>query len=168
MIGILAALYQRQATGIGQRIEVAMQDAVINFGRIAYAAQAAINAPAPRTGNQTFLAGTSPSEVYPCKGGGANDYCYVYTTRAGNHHWERLLTVIGREDLLAAERFTTPKARQENYKTVDAIIAEWTINHDKRHVMKLFGEAGIPASAVFKRWNLRSIPTCASAARLFR
>ena len=158
VIGILAALYQRQTTGTGQRIEVAMQDAVINFGRIAYAAQAALNAPAPRTGNQSILAGTSPSEVYPCKGGGANDYCYVYTTRAGNHHWERLLTVIGREDLLADERFTTPKARQENYKTVDAIIAEWTINHDKRHVMKLFGEAGIPASAVFDTMELTLDP----------
>jgi formyl-CoA transferase len=158
VIGILAALYQRQTTGVGQRIEVSMQDAVINFGRIAYAAQAALNAPAPRTGNQSILAGTSPSEVYPCKGGGANDYCYVYTTRAGNHHWERLLTVIGREDLLTDERFTTPKARQANYKTVDGIIAEWTINHDKRHVMKLFGEAGIPASAVFDTMELTNDP----------
>ena len=158
VIGILAALYQRQTTGVGQRVEVAMQDAVINFGRIAYAAQAALNAPAPRTGNQSILAGTSPSEVYPCKGGGPNDYCYVYTTRAGNHHWERLLGVIGREDLLTDERFTTPKARQENYKTVDAIIAEWTRHHDKRKVMKLFGEAGIPASAVFDTMELTLDP----------
>jgi len=158
VIGILAALYQRQTTGVGQRVEVAMQDAVINFGRIAYAAQAALNAPAPRTGNQSILAGTSPSEVYPCKGGGPNDYCYVYTTRAGNHHWERLLGVIGREDLLADPRFTTPKARQENYKTVDAIIAEWTRHYDKRQVMKLFGEAGIPASAVFDTMELTLDP----------
>lgn len=158
VIGILAALYQRQTTGVGQRVEVAMQDAVINFGRIAYAAQAALNGPAPRTGNQSILAGTSPSEVYPCKGGGPNDYCYVYTTRAGNHHWERLLGVIGREDLLTDERFTTPKARQENYKTVDAIIAEWTQHHDKRKVMKLFGDAGIPASAVFDTMELTVDP----------
>jgi formyl-CoA transferase len=158
VIGILAALYQRQTTGVGQRVEVAMQDAVINFGRIAYAAQAALNGPAPRTGNQSILAGTSPSEVYPCNGGGPNDYCYVYTTRAGNHHWERLLKVIGREDLLSDERFTTPKARQENYKTVDAIISEWTRNYDKRDVMRLFGDAGIPASAVFDTMELTLDP----------
>ncbi|TCT03851.1 CaiB/BaiF CoA transferase family protein [Aquabacter spiritensis] len=157
-IGILAALYQRRVTGEGQRIEVAMQDAVINFGRIAFAAQANSGKAAPRTGNQSILAGTSPSEVYPCKGGGPNDYCYVYTTRAGNHHWDRLLAVIGREDLLTDARFTTPKNRQANYREVDAIIAEWTRRHDKRTVMTLFGEAGIPASAVFDTMELSRDP----------
>ena len=51
-IGILAALYQRQATGRGQRIEVAMQETVINFCRIAYASQLLWNKPAPRVGNR--------------------------------------------------------------------------------------------------------------------
>ena len=158
-IGILAALHQRAATGLGQRVEITMQDAVINFGRIAYAAQANANRAAPRTGNQSILAGTSPSEVYPCKPGGANDYVYVYTTRAGNHHWERLLHVIGREDLLNDERFITPKSRQANYKQVDAVIADWTHTRDKREVMRLFGEAGIPASAVFDTMELSLDPT---------
>jgi formyl-CoA transferase len=157
-IGILAALHQRAVTGLGQRIEISMQDAVINFGRIAYAAQANRGAAAPRTGNQSILAGTSPSEVYPCKPGGPNDYVYVYTTRAGNHHWERLLQVIGREDLLTDERFTTPKNRQANYKQVDAIVAEWTKTRDKREVMKLFGDAGIPASATFDTMELSLDP----------
>ena len=158
-IGILAALHQRATTGLGQRVEISMQDAVINFGRIAYAAQANRGAAAPRTGNQSILAGTSPSEVYPCAPGGPNDYVYVYTTRAGNHHWERLLQVIGREDLLTDERFTTPKNRQTNYKQVDAIVAEWTRTREKRDVMKLFGEAGIPASATFDTMELSLDPT---------
>src|SRR5713101_1013270 len=67
-IGILAALYQRQATGRGQRIEVAMQETVINFCRIAYASQLLWNKPAPRIGNRSVVGTNAPSEAYPCKG----------------------------------------------------------------------------------------------------
>jgi len=157
-IGILGALFQRSTSNRGQRIEISMQDAVINFGRIAYAAQALFNQPAPRTGNQSIIAGTSPSEVYLCKGGGPNDYCYVYTTRAGNHQWESCLNIIGRSDLLEDERFSTPRKRQDNYKLVDEILSAWTINYDKREVMKLLGDAGVPASAVFDTMELSNDP----------
>ncbi len=157
-IGILGALFQRVVSNAGQRIEVSMQDAVINFGRIAYAAQALFGKPAPRAGNQSIIAGTSPSEVYPCKGGGSNDYCYVYTTRAGNHQWQSLLTVIGREDLKDDPRFATPQLRAKNYAPIDEIISEWTRHHDKRDVMNMLGRAGVPASAVFDTVELSSDP----------
>lgn len=148
-IGILAALNQRHATNEGQRIEVTMQDAVINFGRIAYAAQYMFDAPAPRCGNQSIIAGTSPSEVYPCKGGGPNDYCYVYTTRASNAHWHRLLEVIGRNDLLDDPKFVDAKSRAANFHSVDEVISAWTVRYDKHTVMHMLGEAGIPAGATF-------------------
>ena len=158
VIGILGALYQRVVTNAGQRIEVSMQDAVINFGRIAYAAQALFGKAAPRAGNQSIIAGTSPSEVYPCKGGGPNDYCYVYTTRAGNHQWQTLLGVIGREDLKDDPRFATPQLRAKNYAPIDEILAEWTMRYDKREVMTMLGKAGVPASAVFDTVELSSDP----------
>jgi len=114
-IGILAALYQRQTTGSGQRIEVTLQDSVVNFCRIALAAQELLGKAAARSGNQSIIAGTSPSEVYPCKGGGANDYCFVYTTRAGNGQWERILDIIGRADLKDDPRFSDPRTRHRNH-----------------------------------------------------
>ena len=157
-IGILAALHQRHTTNEGQRIEVTMQDAVINFGRIAYAAQYMFDAPAPRCGNQSIIAGTSPSEVYPCKGGGPNDYCYVYTTRASNAHWHRLLEVIGRTDLMDDPNFIDAKSRAANFLSVDKIISAWTLEHDKHTVMQLLGDAGIPASATFDTVELSQDP----------
>src|ERR1044071_1552117 len=124
-IGILAALYQRQTTGRGQRIEVAMQEAVINFCRIAYSSQMMSGKPAPRVGNRGVMGTNAPSEAYPCKGGGPNDYCYIYTTRAANHHWERLLRVIGREDLLEDPRFIDNTDRWANRDAVDEVITPW-------------------------------------------
>ena len=158
VIGILAALYQRRATGEGQRVEVSMQDAVINFSRIAFAAQALFDQPAARSGNQSIIAGTAPSEVYPCLGGGPNDFCYVYTTRAGNVHWEKILAVIGREDLRDDPRFADPQQRARHHRDVDDVVSEWTRTRDKIAVMETFGRAGIPASAVFDTAELSSDP----------
>jgi len=148
-IGILGALYQRQFTGHGQRIEVAMQEAVINFCRIAYSSQMMWNKPAPRVGNRGVLGTNAPSEAYPCKGGGPNDYCYIYTTRASNNHWERLLHVICREDLLDDPRFADNKDRWANRDAVDDVLKPWVAQRTKREVMETLGNAGIPAGAVF-------------------
>ncbi|OGA72688.1 MAG: hypothetical protein A3G81_31310 [Betaproteobacteria bacterium RIFCSPLOWO2_12_FULL_65_14] len=156
-IGILAALHQRQSDGEGQHVEVAMQEAVINFGRIAYASLALYGKSAPRHGNQSVL-GSAPSEVYRCKGGGENDYCYIYTSRAGNQQWERLLKVIGREDLMDDPRFNSPLERYRYREEVDAIVTEWTLKHDKREVMEILGAVNVPGGAVFDTKELRDDP----------
>jgi formyl-CoA transferase len=157
-IGILAALYQRQFTGRGQRVEVAMQEAVINFGRIAYGAHALWGRVPPRNGNQSVLGTSAPSEVYPCKGDGPNDYCYIYTTRAGNHQWERLCRVIGHDALIHDPRFQQPQDRFKHREELDAIIAAWTSTRDKRDVMERLGSAGVPAGAVFDTDELLNDP----------
>ena len=158
VIGILAALHQRQTTGEGQRIQLSMQECMTNYARIAFAAQATFNRPAQRAGNQSILTSTAPSEAYACKGGGPNDYCYIYCTRAGNHHWDRLLKVMGREDLKDDVRFNTPAIRAKNYKDVDEVVSQWTIQHDKVEVMRMVGEAGIPGGAVFDTVELSNDP----------
>ena len=100
----------------------------------------------------------SPSETYPCKGGGPNDYCYIYTSRANPQHWERLLKIMGREDLIGDPRFDSPQERFKNRHVVDEMIAEWTIHHDKMEVMQRLGEQGIPAGAIMDTMELSNDP----------
>ena len=157
-IGILAALLQRQLTGHGQKVDVSMQESIINFGRIAWAAQALLGKAAPRTGNQSILGSTSPSEVYPCLGGGPNDYIYIYITRAASHQWQALLKVIKREELDTDPRFATATDRARNYREVDAVVAQWTRQYDKHAAMRILGDAGVPASAVFDTMELTNDP----------
>jgi formyl-CoA transferase len=157
-IGILAALYQCRQTGQGQLVQVAMQDAMTNYCRIAYATQARDNAPCPRTGNQVVLGTTAPSDSYRCKGDGPNDYVYIYSSRAGNAQWERLLKVIGREDLLSDPRFATPQARADHVREVDAIVQGWCRDKGKYEVMETLGRAGVPAGAVMDTMELSEDP----------
>jgi formyl-CoA transferase len=157
-IGILAALYQCRQTGQGQLVQVAMQDAMTNYCRIAYATQARENAPCPRTGNQVVLGTTAPSDSYRCKGDGPNDYVYIYSSRAGNAQWERLLKVIGRQDLQGNPRFATPQARADHVGEVDQIVQAWCRDKGKYEVMETLGRAGVPAGAVMDTMELSEDP----------
>jgi len=147
-ISILGALYEKKSTGKGQRVQVAMQDAMLQYIRLAFATQARKGGPVKRAGDQTISGGNPPCGIYPCKGGGPNDYVYVYTSRTNPEHWKRLLGVVGREDLVGDARYASPEARNEREAEVNAIVSEWTRKHDKHEAMRIIGSAGIPAGAV--------------------
>jgi crotonobetainyl-CoA:carnitine CoA-transferase CaiB-like acyl-CoA transferase len=147
-ISVLGALYEKQNTGKGQRLQVAMQDAMLHYIRLAFATQARKGGPVPRVGDQSVSGGNPPQGIFPCKGGGPNDYIYVYTSRANPEHWKRLLQVIGRPDLIGDARYESPAARLEHEAHIQALVSEWTKQHDKHEAMRLLGGAGIPAGAV--------------------
>jgi formyl-CoA transferase len=149
VVGILAALIQRGRTGEGQRVEVAMQETMINFCRMAYSGQLMLGHVPQRVGNGSLLARSAPSDAYPCAPGGPNDYCFIYTSRADNRHWQRLLAAVGRPDLSDDPRFASPELRIQNTAAVDEIITAWTTRHTKREAMDILGQAGVPAGAVF-------------------
>ena len=110
--------------------------------------------PAPRAGSKTVGGGNPPIGVYPCKGGGPNDYVYIYTSAANPEHWTRLLKVMGREDLIGDARLPPrPPARNIGRRST-AIVSEWTIQHDKHTAMELVGSATIPAGAVLDTMEL--------------
>jgi formyl-CoA transferase len=156
-LGIVAALYDRELTGRGQSIEVAMQDAVVNFCRIAFSHGWRTRKAHRRTGNGNQLRTSAPSGAYPCRPGGPNDYCFIYTSRAleaGNRQWERLLKAIGREDAIGDPRFDSPESRVAHGAEVDEILESFTCEHGKREVMELVGKAGVPVGAVFDTWEL--------------
>jgi len=148
-ISILGAYVRRLRTGQGEHLQLAMQDSILHYIRNAFTFMERTDGKAaPRAGSKTVGGGNPPIGVYPCKGGGPNDYVYIYTSAANPEHWTRLLKVMGREDLIGDERYSTPAARTDRREEVDAIVAEWTRKHDKQTAMKLVSGATIPSGAV--------------------
>jgi formyl-CoA transferase len=158
-ISVLAALYRRKETGKGDHLQVAMQDAMLHYIRIAFAAQARTGQAAGRAADSSVSASTPPMGTFPCKGGGLNDYVYIFTSRANPEHWRRLLGVIGREDLVGDPRYETPASRAEHADEVNAMISEWTKRHEKHEAMEIIGAAGVPAGAVLDTMELYNDPT---------
>ena len=92
VIGILAALMQRHATGQGQQVEVSMQDAVVNLIRVSLRDHQRFGKPMARTGNQ--LGAGVPGTTYRCHPGGPNDYVFIFVQQ---QMWHPLLRAIDRD-----------------------------------------------------------------------
>ena len=148
-MGILAALFQRVTTGKGQHVQLAMRDAMVNYSRTAMSRQAAIEDGSllPRGGNDVI--GTAPGGLFPCKGGGLDDWAYIFASRGNEEHWRRLVKAIDREDLLDDPRMVDGPTRFKHKDVVDKAISDWTSQHPKREVMETIAAAKVPCGAVF-------------------
>jgi crotonobetainyl-CoA:carnitine CoA-transferase CaiB-like acyl-CoA transferase len=148
-VSILGAYVRRLRTGKGEHLQVAMQDSILHYIRNAFCYMERTDMkPAPRAGAKTVGGGYPPVGVYPTKGGGPNDYVYIFASHTNPEHWTRLLKVVGREDLIGDKRYDTPAARIQNRDEVDEIVSAWTRQHDKNTAARLVSGASIPAGPV--------------------
>lgn len=156
LAAILAALYQRVSTGRGQRVEVAMQDAVLNLCRVKVRDQQRLQRgplpeypikffgdAVPRTGNAS--GGGQPGGALKCKPGGPNDYIYVIIQP---QVWPALAKLIGRSELIDDPEYATPEARLDKLDQVFAMIQEWTQQYTKFQAMELLNDIDVPCGPI--------------------
>jgi len=160
--GILAALFQRTQSGRGQRVEVAMQDVVLNLCRVKMRDQQRLkHGPLTEYPNRTFgdevprsgnaSGGGQPGAALRCKPGGPNDYCYVIIQP---QIWGDLARTIGRPELADDPAFATPEARIKHLDEVFAVVEQWTMRHTKHEVMRMLMEADVPCGPVLSMKDL--------------
>ncbi len=162
LAGIMAALYHREKSGQGQRVEVAMQDAVLNLCRVKMRDQQRLKHGSldeypntefgdavPRSGNAS--GGGQPGTALICKPGGPNDYVYTIIQPQG---WAPLMKLIGREELIKHPDYATPEARVTRLDEVFAIVEEWTKTHDKLEVTRLLNEINVPCGPILDMKDL--------------
>ena len=143
-MAILAAYIQRQRTGVGQLIEISMQEAMTYYMRTRIATGSNWGTrPSRRSGNAQ---GLPPVNLFPCKPFGPNDYIYLMPITSG--HWDSLCTAIARPDLLVDERFAKPSNRRHHAAELATVIEAWLSDKTKHEAMQILGAAGVPCSAV--------------------
>jgi len=158
-ISILAALFQRNTTGQGRHLQVAMQDAQLNYIRGSFMMHARTGQPPGRNGARSAFGGPPPADIYPCKPGGPNDWAYVFCSHNNPEHWRRLAAVIGRPELADDPEYIDHTKRATHAAEVDEMVAAWTKTHTKHEVMRIIGEAGVPCGAVLDTGDLLAEPT---------
>ena len=160
-LGVIAALLQREREGIGQRVDVAMQDFVIGLSRPQWEPYLHNGVPNRRVGNGMPLEDVAPSDTYPCKPFGPNDYVHIYTSRhPGSKQWDNLCDVIGRPDLKEAvcEEMSTPHNRYLHKDMCDNAIKDWLKDHDKFEAMDLLCKGDVPAGALLDVADITNDP----------
>ena len=87
----------------------------------------------------------APNSLYPTRDGG-----YVLIAANSNPTCERLVRLMGREDLLQDPRFATIRARgePEHARALDAEIAAWSRQFDSTALEQMLLDAEVPSSRV--------------------
>jgi len=137
---VATALFERERTGKGRLVEVAMQEAT--YATLTSHLEAywqSGNVP-PRTGNRSHA--RSPLGVYPTNDG------YVAMNIAVEEHWHNLLAAMGREDLRDDPRFNTNADRVAHMDETDAVVAAWTQTFGKMEVFATTKRYRIPCAPV--------------------
>jgi formyl-CoA transferase len=169
--GILAALFQREKSGRGQRVTCAMQDVVLNLCRVKLRDQQRLahgplkeypqypngtfGEAVPRAGNAS--GGGHPGWIVRCKGWETDPDAYIYVI-AQAQAFPILATVIGHADWLEDPDFNTPDARLPRLSRVFAEIEKWTLTMDKMEVMATLNPLNVPCGPVLSMKEIAEEP----------
>jgi CoA:oxalate CoA-transferase len=140
---IVTALFERERTGEGRFVEVAMLDAVYPSLSSALGLWFGSQGAAPaRTGNRHSGLAEAPYNVYPTKDGWLALICVT------NQHWKSLTTAMERVDLQSDERLGSLEGRVTNMDEVDALVSAWTRHFGKEELFALLMRHRVPCAPV--------------------
>src|SRR5689334_18670750 len=160
--GILAALLHREKSGKGQRVTVAMQDAVLNLCRVKLRDQQRLartgvlkeypqypngkfGSAVPRAGNAS--GGGHPGWIVRCKGWETDPDAYIYVITQAQA-FPALAKVSGHANWLDDPEYNTPEARLNKLDKVFAEIEKWTMSMTKLQVMDTLNPLNVPCGPI--------------------
>ena len=171
-LGIVTALFQRERSGRGQRVECAMQDGVLNLCRVKLRDQQRLahgplteypqypngkfGAATPRAGNAS--GGGQPGWIVKCKGweDDLDAYIYIITQAAA---FDGLARAIGHADWLEDPEWNTPEARLPKLDRMYDEIEVWTKTKTKFEVMEILNPLNVPCGPVLSMKELAEEPS---------
>ncbi len=139
--GAMAALHERQRSGYGQIVDVALTEAVLGLLDDMIPAYDTLGMIRERAGGA--IPGIAPSNNYP-----TGDGKWIVIGGNNNNVFRRLVQVIGQPELADDPRYATDKARSTRGAELDAVIAEWTKQHTLADLLDRLQAAGVPAGPI--------------------
>lgn len=133
---VLAALFQRQATGAGQHLDIALLDVAVALNANQGANYLFSGRNPPRSGNAH--PNCAPYEVFRCADG------HLILAIGNDAQFGRFCEVAGLADLPADPRYRTNSARIANLPALRALLAQVFATRSRRQWTDAFDAAGVP------------------------
>lgn len=139
VIGVLAALRERDLTGQGKAIDVAMLDAALKLMGSAASIWSYTGVAPKGTGNRGFRL-VATAEYYACADG------WIALGANHQHQIEAMFAVFGHAEILADPRFATHAARVENYAALKAWLTAYLLGRNGAELETALTAANVPAA----------------------
>jgi formyl-CoA transferase len=151
VIGILMALQERQRSGLGQVIDVALYEAVFTCMESLlpeFSAFGVVREPAG-----SALPGIAPSNAYRCADGG-----WALIAGNGDSIFRRLMGTIGRDDLGSDPALAGNAGRVARVAEIDAAIGDWAAQRGVDEVLAALEAAAVPAGRIYTVADIAADP----------
>ena len=149
-----SALGQEWTPDKGQVVEVSMQDAVVNFTRVAMCNFNETHTSRPRSGNGS--PGIPGTRTYRCKPLGPDDYVYISASPRRANLWAPLVRAIGGEEMASDARYSDPDWCLEHAEEIDEMIESWTMGRTKQEAFHILAKAGVPCGPTLNAEDIYS------------
>ena len=141
--GLVTALLQRERTGRGRLVEIAMVEAVFPALATAIDQYHRAGGKVPgRTGNAFANFNRAPYNVYEARDG------HVAIILVTEVQWQNLLHAMGREDLSDDPKFIKNDARIAHYAETEALVSGWTKAHTRAEIFEATSRFKVPCAPV--------------------
>ncbi|WP_042297707.1 CaiB/BaiF CoA transferase family protein [Paraburkholderia bannensis] len=138
LYGVVLALFHRQTTGTGKKIDISMYDASLVLNEISVAMYSATKQTSP----PGVHAVTAPFGTYRAKDG------YIVIAVLGEHIWKRFADAIGRADLTSDPRFADGMLRKQHVHALNVEIDAWLADCSRESALAILRAGGVPCSNV--------------------
>ena len=138
--GILAALYQREKTGTGQHIDMALMDVAVSVTANQAMNYLTTGTPPGRTGN--YHPNLTPYQVFDCADG------YIIIATGNDAQYQRLCALLGLDWMAEAPEFLKNADRVANRPRMIELLMGETRKRSKAELLTGCEERGIPAGPI--------------------
>lgn len=141
-VGVLGALFERERSGQGQEVDVAIYEAVLALMESTMADFELGGVVRSRSGS--VLPGVAPSNAYPCADGRE-----VVIAGNADSVFARLCKAIDQPTLADDVRFSSHVARGANMVELDEVLSRWTEQRSAEEVIAILEDHGVPVGRIY-------------------